>query len=98
MRRTTYLNGVLTVIAALLALLVVDRVGEGPVGTMAMAGPPTGEPDPKGGLVSAADQRKQIILELRALGKRLEQVEAQLKGGLSVKVTEMPELRLPAGD
>lgn len=42
------------------------------------------------GLVSAADQRKTMIDELRAMSSRMERLEALLSKGLTVKVSEMP--------
>jgi hypothetical protein len=42
------------------------------------------------GLLSAADQRKTMIDELRATNSRLERIEALLSKGLTVKVSEMP--------
>jgi hypothetical protein len=45
------------------------------------------------GLLSAADQRKTIIDELRATNSRLERIEGLLSKGLTVKVSEMPAVR-----
>ena len=76
--RTTYTNAVLTAIAAFLGLLAIDRFVDraAPLESVAMAQP---EDEPGGGaLVSAAEQRKQIIAELRNLGKRLDKLEARL--------------------
>ncbi|MCC5787302.1 MAG: hypothetical protein JJU33_11450 [Phycisphaerales bacterium] len=47
-----------------------------------------------GGLISAAEQRKQMIAQMQRLENRMERIEAQLKSGLTVKVTEMPPVRL----
>lgn len=49
-----------------------------------------------GGLISAAQQRKQMLVELRTLGQRMQRIEALLQSGLRVEVTEMPPIRLPA--
>jgi hypothetical protein len=54
----------------------------------------TGGPE-SGGMTNALEQRKQMIIELRQLTSRLERMEAKLTSGLSVKVTDMPPLRLP---
>jgi hypothetical protein len=47
------------------------------------------------GLLSAADQRKTMIDELRATNSRLERIENLLSKGLTVKVSEMPAAREP---
>ena len=47
-----------------------------------------------GGLVSAADQRKLMIAELRSISRRMEKLEAQLAKGIDVRVTDMPEVRV----
>lgn len=49
-----------------------------------------------GGLISAAQQRKQMLMELRTLGQRMQRIEVLLQSGLRVEVTEMPPIRLPA--
>jgi hypothetical protein len=91
-RRIGYLNAVLTVIAVMLGMLVVDPVAFSPAA--AVAGP--GEDNPTG-LVSAADQRKMIISELKKLTTKMESLESTIKSGsISVKVTEMPEITVPA--
>jgi|CXWL01.1.fsa_nt_gi hypothetical protein len=83
----TYLNAVLTVIAVLLAMQVV-RPEHGWTPSV------QAEPGEAQGLVSAADQRKQMILALANMGTRLDKIEALLSKG--IKVSEMPELKLPA--
>mgnify|MGYP007080195336 CR=1 FL=1 len=45
------------------------------------------------GRVSAAEQRKEIILQLRGISTRLERLESALARGISVKVTDMPAMR-----
>jgi hypothetical protein len=110
-----YLNGVLTVIACLLAVHVAssgaglssaasaqvagtrgsDRGGD-KVGFIG-AGDEGGEGG-SSGLVSAADQRKQILAELQRIGSKLDAVDAALNKGLNVKVTDMPAMKLPAAD
>ncbi len=54
------------------------------------------EPGDEGVRVTAADQRKVIIAELRSLNSRMEHVEAVLSKGLTVKVSEMPPIQFPA--
>lgn len=97
-RSRSYLNGVLTVIAGLLALLVADRLSapDASLGfTAAAVAQPDDESQPSGGLVSAADQRKLMIAELRKMSKRLDSIQSRLDSGLTVKVTEMPEIKFP---
>ncbi len=95
-RRSGYLNIVLTVIAVLLALLVVDgRIGR-PLGAAseAQAQPATDDPAATNqALVSASEQRKMMISELRRIASRLDRVESKLSNGIPVKVTEMPAAR-----
>lgn len=58
---------------------------------------PMGPMDPtEGGMVSAAEQRKVMIAELRNLGARLASIETKLGSGVSVSVTEMPAMNWPA--
>ena len=92
-----YGNVVLTAIAALLGVIAFDplRSGAGP----SLSAPAQAqsaridEPDEGAGRISAAEQRKVMIAELRTLSSRLERVEAVLQKGLNVRVTEMPEMR-----
>lgn len=101
MRSQQYTNGVLSVIALFLGLLVVGQFSGSGVGPAQASAQPTrirhtGDEEPKaGGLVSAADQRKVMIAELRDLGQRLDAIEAILARGLDVKVKEMPPIQLP---
>ncbi len=44
--------------------------------------------------LNAAEQRKQINLNLVQIQDRLGRIEAQLKSGISVKVTEMPPVTM----
>jgi hypothetical protein len=83
----TYQNLLLTAIAVVLVLGLIDR-GAGP-GSEALAQPEMG------GLSNALEQRKQIIAELRTLNARMERIESKLAAGLNVKVTDMPALKLP---
>jgi len=85
------------VIAGLLAVIAFDPLRPSTAlvsEAVAQQGPRTSVED--GALVSAAEQRKVMISELRNVSARLERVETALKGSLSVKVTEMPPLQLPA--
>lgn len=106
-RALSYLNSVLTVIAVLLAVLVLSQYGtatsaQSGVVTLKGGSPSSGsavDPDDDGpgpdGRVSAAEQRKTMISEMRTMSKKLDQVADLLAKGISVKVTSMPELKLP---
>ena len=93
-------NAALTVIAGCLSLLV---VGQFTTGTSALSTAEaqvihtrSGPEEPRsGGMVSAADQRKIMIADLKNMSARLERIEGVLARGLSVKVTEMPPIQLP---
>ncbi|HYF13499.1 MAG TPA: hypothetical protein VD971_00350 [Phycisphaerales bacterium] len=95
--RRAFTNGVLTTIAGLLAFNVYtqssrsggvtgEAFAQGSVGVVGEAQPS----DDAKGLVSAADQRKSMINELRELNARLERMESVMERGLNVKVTSMP--------
>lgn len=94
MRRRSYLNAVLSVIAVCLVLLTIDRMSDRGM-PAAFAQPVVSSQPEGGGLVAAADQRKAMIAELRGLSVRMERIEGLLARGISVKVSEMPELKLP---
>jgi hypothetical protein len=88
-----YQNAVLTAIALLAGLGLVERGGSAPA-----AGPSAAmaqEQPESGGLSNALEQRKQIIAELRVMNGRLERIDARLAGKLEVKVVDMPPLKLP---
>ncbi len=53
------------------------------------------EDEPTDGRVNPADQRKQMIAELRNISQRLDRLESVISKGLTVKVTDMPEMKLP---
>jgi hypothetical protein len=93
-RRLSYQNLVLTGIAGLLALGLVDK----PIGAFLMpsctAAAQSEQPD-AGGLTNALEQRKQIIAELRTINTHLEKIDSRLAGRLEVRVTDMPPLKLP---
>lgn len=93
-RRVGYLNVVLTAIAVLLTLLVLDGHAARGVSAASSAraqGPGSDDPHASAqALVSASEQRKLMIAELRKIGTRMERIESKLTGVVSVKVTEMP--------
>jgi hypothetical protein len=93
-RRNGYQNAVLTLIAAFLGLGLVERAGSPALPESAANAQPTIDPD-QGGLSNRLEQGKQMINELHAMNTRLERIESLLSRGLSVKVTEMPPLKLP---
>ena len=97
-RRSGYQNAMLTAIAALLAIGVVDRHSGSGDGLDRLTAPRAAQAQPQteGGLANHLDQNKQMIAELRNLNAKLERIEAKLTSGLSVKVTDMPPLKLPA--
>jgi len=50
-----------------------------------------------GGRISAAEQRKEMISVLKNLSTRLERLETSISRGISVKVTDMPAIRVERG-
>lgn len=100
-RRPIPANGLLLVVAAMLGVLILDRIDERALrghGSVAMA---SSQPEATGSLISAADQRKQIIAEVRAISQRLASMEQRLAKPIQVKVIEMPmqkEKPVPAGN
>jgi hypothetical protein len=94
MRRLGYQNAILTAIAVLLGLNLLSAPGgvTEPAPAAAQFQQPQAD---QGGLVSAGEQRKVMINQLRSIESRLERIEAKVAGGLSVKVTDMPPFKLP---
>jgi hypothetical protein len=90
-----YQNIVLTAIAGLLALGLLERAPARGSALEAPAVAQASEQPEGGGLTNALEQRKQIIAELRTANGRLERIETRLKGRLEAKVTDMPPLRMP---
>jgi hypothetical protein len=106
-----FTNTILALIAGLLFAMMLDR-GQGSLISQANAqhqpvqtvhGGSSGnhsasndEPGDATERVTAADQRKVMIAELRSLNSRMEHVEAVLSKGLTVKVSEMPPMQFPA--
>lgn len=93
MRRTGYQNAVLTAIAVLLALGLIDRRSGGGIVELASAQAQPGDPD-HGGMTNELEQNKQIIAELRLMNGKLERLESKISAGLSVKVTSMPAIQV----
>ena len=84
-----YTNAILTVVACLLGVNALNQAGVSFVST-AQAQLSGGEE----GMVSAAEQRKVMIAELRQMSSRLERMESTMAKGLSVKVIDMPPVKL----
>ncbi len=89
-----YTNLALTAIAALLGLhllknsnVTLESSANAQVGVV---GTSTGQQDASEGLISAAEQRKQIVNEIQKVSDRLERIESALAKGINVKVTSMP--------
>lgn len=100
-RTHSYLNLALTVIAVMLGLLVLGQYGtptsaQSGVSTATRSSGPEDDDGPgPDGRVSAAEQRKVMISQLRSMSKKIDQMQDLMAKGLNVKVTQMPELKLP---
>jgi len=91
-----YTNTILTLMAGFVLAMMLDR-GQGSLMSVADAQnhQPAGRSEgDDSGLVSAAEQRKVMIAELRSLGTRMEHMEAVLSKPMSVKVIDMPPVRM----
>ena len=96
-RRNGYQNAMLTAIAVLLALGVIDRGTGNAASGLAQPSSASAQPQPtEGGMTNRLEQNKQIIAELQKMNSRLERIESKLSSGLSVKVTDMPPMKMPA--
>lgn len=51
----------------------------------------------EGGMISAAEQRKLMLAELRTIVTRLSSIEQTLGSGISVTVTDMPPVEMQGG-
>lgn len=96
-RNGTYLNGVLTVIAGLLTVLVAQSTIGVPGPDAAQAADRTiatspGVREPIG-IPNAADQRNKMNGILESIDSRLGRIESQLSKPLDVKVIDMPETK-----
>jgi len=83
----SYLNTILTVVAALLAVIAFDLVVGTPAPSEALAADhgATGS-----GLVNPAAQRQEMLIELRRLNGQLNEINAALGGTIDVDVIRMP--------
>lgn len=81
----------LAAVAGVLGLLVVSGGHhDAPVQFEPIANAQQPADDGEQGRISAAEQRKQIIAELKSIQTRIEKLEGVLAKGISVRVTEMP--------
>jgi hypothetical protein len=91
MRRVGYQNAVLTIIAVLLGLSLLERQ----TGTSVRPAQASAQPAFEGGMTSAIEQRKAMISELRSIGARLDRIDAKFKTGMDVNVKDMPPVKFP---
>ncbi len=49
-------------------------------------------------MTNRLEQNKQIIAELRAIGSKLDRLEAKINSGVNVKVTSMPAIQVNGGE
>lgn len=106
MRSGTAHNTALTAIAVLLAVLVVGRfdteqstsvsLAQGGAAFSRSAPPPDLDETGAAARVSAAEQRKTMIAQLKDITTRLDRLEASLRGGIDVRVKEMPATKKDA--
>ncbi|MBS0195319.1 MAG: hypothetical protein JSR77_01020 [Planctomycetes bacterium] len=96
-RRAVYAPLAITVVGACAAVFLLNPASGLIAAANAQPVPTrtTIETDDPSGRVSAAEQRKEIIAQLRSLNSRMEKIESMMSRGLSVKVTDMPPMRLP---
>lgn len=90
--RQRYLNGILTANAILLGLIV---LGASPFSLTSAAHAEGQGGQPETGMISAGEQRKQILNELKALNNKIERLENRLNKDLRVIVTQMPQADSP---
>jgi hypothetical protein len=96
MRRFGYQNAVLTAIAVVLTLGLIDRRSGGEFTSLPQV---HAQPDPdQGGMTNALEQRKIMIAELRSMSAKLDRLEAKLAAGVAVKVTSMPPPEKPKAE
>ena len=93
MRKPTRTNLVLGATSLALALALGAQLGGTSVLPSAYAQPKPGDDQPDTPF-NAMEQRKQMIVQLTEMNRRLTTIEQKITTGLSVKVTEMPDVRL----
>lgn len=82
-----YLNAVLTANAVLLGVIALGGLG---VGFNSVSIAQTGVGEGSENLISAAEQRKQMVTELKAISTRLDKIDATLAKGVNVNVKNFP--------
>ncbi|MEM1027101.1 MAG: hypothetical protein AAGJ38_03370 [Planctomycetota bacterium] len=87
MRNLRYLNGILTVLAVLLAVNTWVLIAGSPAGALLS---PTNEVHAQG-VGGNAERQAQIVAELKELNGTVNGLSSQLKAGINVKVTSMPK-------
>jgi len=83
----SYLNTILTVIAALLAVIAFDLVVGAPAPTEASA---AGRSPGAAGQINPAVQRNEMIAELRTMNKSINEIKTTLGKTFNVEVVRMP--------
>ncbi|MEM9753498.1 MAG: hypothetical protein AAF916_08945 [Planctomycetota bacterium] len=87
MRSLRYLNGILTVLAVLLAVNTWVLIAGTPAGTLLS---PANEAHAQG-VGGNAERQAQIVAELKSLNSAVKGLESKLNAGINVKVTSMPK-------
>jgi len=87
-RERSYLNTMMTVIAALLAVIAFDLVVGTPAPSEAVAA--GGSATTGKGQFNPAAQRQDMIAELRKLNGQMTKIEKSLGGAIEVDVVRMP--------
>ena len=88
-----YLNGILTVIAGLLVVIVLQW-GAGGFASEAVAGREEVVQEEGIGLPNAAAQRRDILRAVEKMDSRLQRVEKAIGGTLKVEVVSMPAVEV----
>ena len=86
-RERSYLNTVLTVIAAILVIIAFDLVVGAPTPSEASA---ADTETASGGRFNPAVQRHEMLLELRRINGQLNEINSALGGAIEVEVVRMP--------
>ena len=98
MRKRPSVNVLLTVVGALLALnVLVTLAGSGGSPVAFAAEQPAAQSGSSDTPFNAARNANRVAEELSQISDRLARIEAKLDKGLSVKVTEMPPIKLEGG-
>jgi hypothetical protein len=94
MRKPATPNAVLLAIIAVLGLLLLARTDSG----SALSAAGAAQPDPGQPVTqapfNATEQRRQMIVQLEQINRRLANLEAKLQSGIAVTVKEMPAVKI----